>query len=103
MAVQTVFLLPCSSTAITAVDNNNSLADIALTVDSSQCVQSITLSSEQLSNLDLLLASSSSLPEIIGITPLSVAESFSWGFGAIVLFWYLSYPVSIAIKLIRGI
>lgn len=102
MAVQTVSVLPCSQAVITAVDSN-SIADISLNIDSSQCLQVVTLNSEQLSQLELLLSSSSSLPEIIGITPLSVAESFSWGFGAVVFFWYLSYPVNVAIKLIRGI
>ena len=37
------------------------------------------------------------------ITPLSIAESFGWGFGTIITFWFLGYAIKNARMVIRNV
>lgn len=101
MAVSTQLVTTCDASAFSVYDENGGL--LSFSVDPTKCVSVPVLSSEQISQLDLLLSASSNIPEILGITPLSVAESFLWGFGVVIFSWYLAYPIGIAIKVIRRV
>ena len=70
--------------------------DDGLSVDG--CTEEVVLTSEEFARFELLEEQNS---QTIEITSMSIAESFTWGFGTYIGFWFLGYTIKNARMVIR--
>ena len=62
------------------------------------CLESIVLTSAEYARLQLLEEQNN---QTIEITALDIAQSFTWGFGTYIGFWFLGYTIKNARQVVR--
>lgn len=65
---------------------------------SSGCLETVVLDSAEYAKLELLEQQNN---QVFQITSIDIAESFTWGFGTYISFWFLGFAVKNARMVIR--
>ena len=78
----------------------NALRYLDYETPASGCNETVTLTPSEYARFELLEEQNS---ETIEITALDIGESFTWGFGTYIFFWFLSYVIKNARNTIKQI